>query len=129
MQAGVADQLNRLGLRGKWSKEDAADAARACEAIVRSERALGQVCLLWQCPLHELAVHAYHPRRASKGNDDSAPLAMPMHNFSAHARHPRRAATERDGFCLLCHFCHKLILLLHTNWERQWSCCCPRRSS
>ena len=44
LQAGVADQLNRLGLRGKWSKEEAADAAHAGDAIVKSQRALGQVC-------------------------------------------------------------------------------------
>ena len=42
----MADQLNRLGLRGKWSKEEAADTARACEAIIKSERALGQVPVL-----------------------------------------------------------------------------------
>jgi hypothetical protein len=39
-----------LGLRGKWSKEEAAETARACEAILKSERALGQVPVL-ACPL------------------------------------------------------------------------------
>lgn len=39
------DHLNRLGLRGKWSKEQEVDAAHAAEAAVRSERALGQVIL------------------------------------------------------------------------------------
>ena len=41
----MVDHLNRLGLRGKWSKELEVDAARAAEAAVRSERALGQVIL------------------------------------------------------------------------------------
>ncbi|CAL8464569.1 g4104 [Coccomyxa elongata] len=44
-KAGVVDHLNRLGLRGKWSKEQEVDAAHAAEAAVRSERALGQVIL------------------------------------------------------------------------------------
>lgn len=44
-QVGVAEHLNRLGLRGKLSKEQEADAARLGEAAVRSERALGQVIL------------------------------------------------------------------------------------
>ncbi len=45
MQAGVVDHLNRLGLRGNRSKEQEGDAARAAEAAVHSERALGQVIL------------------------------------------------------------------------------------
>lgn len=37
--------MSKLALRGKFSKEEAADAAQAAEAIVKSERALGQVVL------------------------------------------------------------------------------------
>ena len=37
--------MNKLALRDKFSKEEAADAAQAAEAIVKSERALGQVVL------------------------------------------------------------------------------------
>jgi hypothetical protein len=41
----VADHLNRLGLRGKWAKDQEADAARAGDSALKSERALGQVIL------------------------------------------------------------------------------------
>ena len=37
--------MSRLGLRQKFSKEEALDAAEAVEAIVKSERALGHVIL------------------------------------------------------------------------------------
>jgi hypothetical protein len=37
--------MTKLALRGKFSKEEAAEAAQAAEAIVKSERALGQVVL------------------------------------------------------------------------------------
>ena len=38
-------RVNRLGLRQKFSKEEAQDATEAVEAIVKSERALGHVIL------------------------------------------------------------------------------------
>ena len=38
-------RVNRLGLRQKFSKEEAQDAADAVDAIVKSERALGHVIL------------------------------------------------------------------------------------
>ena len=38
-------RINKLGLRQKFSKEDAAEAAQAAEAVVKSDRALGQVIL------------------------------------------------------------------------------------
>lgn len=38
----MSEHLNRLGLRGKWSKEEAAEVARAGDAVIKSERALGQ---------------------------------------------------------------------------------------
>ena len=50
VQAGVAEQLGRLGLRGKWSKEEAAEAASAGDAVLRSQRALGQVRAPDQAP-------------------------------------------------------------------------------
>ncbi len=37
--------MNKLGLRQKFGKEDAGEALQAAEAVVKSERALGQVIL------------------------------------------------------------------------------------
>jgi len=38
-------RINKLGLRQKFSKEEAAEATQAAEAVVKSDRALGQVIL------------------------------------------------------------------------------------
>ena len=46
----MAEQLGRLGLRGRWGKEDAADAAGAGDAVLKSQRALGQVRAPHQAP-------------------------------------------------------------------------------
>ena len=41
----VQGRINKLGLRQKFGKEDAGEALQAAEAVVKSERALGQVIL------------------------------------------------------------------------------------
>ena len=41
----VQGRMNKLGLRQKFGKEDAGEALQAAEAVVKSERALGQVIL------------------------------------------------------------------------------------
>lgn len=38
-------RINKLGLRQKFGKEEAVEALQAAEAVVKSERALGQVIL------------------------------------------------------------------------------------
>ena len=41
----VQGRINKLGLRQKFGKEDAAEALQSAEAVIKSERALGQVIL------------------------------------------------------------------------------------